>query len=63
MPQHGLGMVKDSSWRTSENCVGLNSCDRNLVDIEGGRDQIEWEILQFRHVHVSLRQISRAVLH
>lgn len=43
--------------------MGLNSCDRNLVDIEGGRDQIEWEILQFRHVHVSSMQISRAVLH
>ena len=41
MVQHGQGMEKDSSLRTSENYVGLNLYDRNLVDIEDGRDQIE----------------------
>jgi hypothetical protein len=63
MAQHGEGMGKDNSLRTSENYVGLNSCDRSQVDIEDGKDQIESAILQFRHVHVSSTQISRVVLH
>lgn len=56
MAQHGEGVGKDSSLRTSENYVGLNSYDQSPVDIGDGRDwmnRIEWEALQFRRVRVS----------